>query len=151
MWKWFSCLFYASIQDLSWRKWWWSGWSFLFCFFMAVSSKIVLPTYSSTDIFFIRTASFYLNSSCFFGFKYSFSLALIFFLLHLWSCTHVLSFLDRSVIFVCFHYFFFDMTTIEDLIAGTLNDTLREKLLLVSEQEWLLGCFWPFSCVYTIN
>ena len=101
--------------------------------------------------FFIRTASFYLNSSCFFGFKYSFSLALILFLLHLWSCTHVLSFLDRSVIFVCFHYFFFDKTTIEDLIAGTLNDTLREKLLLVSEQEWLLGCFWPFSCVYTIN
>ena len=30
-----------------------------------------------------------------------------------------------------------------------LNDTHREKLcfFLNSVQEWLLGCFWPFSCV----
>ena len=33
-----------------------------------------------------------------------------------------------------------------------INDTHRENCaLLHSVQEWLLGCFWLFSYVYTIN
>ena len=33
------------------------------------------------------------------------------------------------------------------------NNTEREKnsVLLYSVQEWLLGWFWPFSYIYTIN
>ena len=32
------------------------------------------------------------------------------------------------------------------------NDTHRENCVLFSSvQEWLVGCFWPFWCVYTIN
>ena len=32
------------------------------------------------------------------------------------------------------------------------NDTHWENCVLFSSvQEWLVGCFWPFWCVYTIN
>ena len=36
--------------------------------------------------------------------------------------------------------------------SSQFNDTLREKLCFTQfSQEWLLGCFWTFSFVYTIS
>ena len=98
-----------------------SGWLFFFYFFLAVTSKIVLPTSSSTDNLLSMLPLFSRIHRASSGLNTSFSLALIFFLLRISSCTHLLFFsIGLTIILVCFYHLFFDLTTIEDLIAGTL-------------------------------
>ena len=73
-----------------------SGWLFFFYFFLAVTSKIVLPTSSSTDNLLSMLPLFSRIHRASSGLNTSFSLALIFFLLRISSCTHLLFFFDRS-------------------------------------------------------
>ena len=98
-------------------------WKVAFLLFLfGCNKQIVLLTSSSTDILlsvlllfsWINCASLSINTSFF--------LALIFSLLHLWWCTHFLFPIGFIVSLVCFHHFFFDLTTTENLIAGTLNN-----------------------------
>ena len=97
----------------------------LLLFLFGCHKQIVLPTSSSTNILLSALILFSWIHCASLGLNTSFSLALIFFLLHLCSCTHLLSFLDRRYsnpcLFLLFLFFFFDLTTIEGLIARHLT------------------------------
>ena len=71
---------------------------FLFGFY----NQIVVPTSSWTNILLSVMLLFSWNHRASLGLNTSFFLALIFFLLHLWSCTYLHSFLDRSYSNPCF-------------------------------------------------
>ena len=78
--------------------------------------------------YFIRAASFFSNSSHFIGSKYRkclryflFSCSDLFFCIFDLVLISFLFSIGLTVILVCFHHFSFDLTKIEDLIAGTLN------------------------------
>ena len=68
----------------------------LLLFLFGCHKQIVLPTSSSTDVLLSVLPLFSWIHRASLGLNTSFFLALIFSLMHLWSCTHLLSFLYRS-------------------------------------------------------
>ena len=71
-----------------------------------------------------------------------------------WGCS-VKLFLNISENFqenTCSEVSFYQSYRSQGLSSEIFNGTHRENCVLFSSvQEWLVGCFWPFWCVYTIN